>query len=65
MKQLRIVQFVLLFTTIGMAGTLQATPAPDGVFYLKAKHSNKCVHQLQRCSASHCIASSWLTPEGA
>lgn len=46
MKLLRTTQIALLLTTISMMTASHAElPAPDGVFYLKAKHSNKCVHQ--------------------
>lgn len=34
------------FTTAVLATSVNAEPVPEAVFYLKAQHSGKCVHQL-------------------
>ena len=45
--------------TTGLATTASAAPAPDGVYYIKAQHSGKCVHQHGNTTANGGNVTQW------
>ncbi|EIJ35519.1 RICIN domain-containing protein [Thiothrix nivea] len=45
MKPLLFTSLFLVLVGTGLTTTANAEPASDGTFYIKAKHSGKCVHQ--------------------
>ncbi|HRJ53753.1 MAG TPA: RICIN domain-containing protein [Candidatus Thiothrix moscowensis] len=45
MKSLSTISMTLALTLACLSVPASAEPAADGIFYIKAKHSNKCVHQ--------------------